>query len=135
MRKHLINLEKAARGLFKQKDMVYFYETLECGSTMSLLFSCMRHSLEFDMQHDHIIKKVSFWPQTKGFKLHIKFSSGRLIDWIIDAGISLKSKKGGKDHESIQSSTTTYPGYQWESENVTIRLHNREPRGEPFLSR
>ena len=32
-----------------------------------------------------------------------------------------KSKKKGKDQESIQSSTTPDPGYQWESDNFTIR--------------
>ena len=32
-----------------------------------------------------------------------------------------KIKKEGKDQESIQSSTTPDPGYQWESGNVTIR--------------
>ena len=26
------------------------------------------------------------------------------------------------------------PGYQWESENVTIRYHKRESRGQPFPS-
>ena len=46
-----------------------------------------------------------------------------------------KSKKEGKDQESIQSSTTPDPGYQSESDNVTIRHHKREPRGKPFLSR
>ena len=42
------------------------------------------------------------------------------------------SKKEGKDQESIQSSTTPGPGYQWESDNVTIRHHKREQRGQPF---
>ena len=46
-----------------------------------------------------------------------------------------KSKKEGKDQESIQSSTTLDPGYQWESDNVTIRHHKREARGQPFPSR
>ena len=45
------------------------------------------------------------------------------------------SKKEGKDQESIQSNTTPDPGYQWESDNVTIRHHKREPRGQPFPSR
>ena len=49
--------------------------------------------------------------------------------------LSYKSKKDGKDQESIQSSTTPDPGYQWESDNVTIRHHKREPRGQPFPSR
>ena len=44
-----------------------------------------------------------------------------------------QSKKEGKDRESIQSSTIPYPGYQWESDNFTIRHNKREPRGQPFL--
>ena len=43
-----------------------------------------------------------------------------------------KSKKEGKDQESIQSSTTPDPGYQWESNKLTIRHHKREQRGQPF---
>ena len=35
----------------------------------------------------------------------------------------LQSKKKGKDQESIQSSTTLDPGYQWESDNFSIRHH------------
>ena len=37
-----------------------------------------------------------------------------------------------KDQESIQSSTTPDPGYQWESDKVTVRHHKREPGGQPF---
>ena len=44
-----------------------------------------------------------------------------------------KSKKEGKDQESIQSSTTPDLGYQWESDNITIRHHKREPRGQPSV--
>ena len=45
-------------------------------------------------------------------------------------------KKGGdKDQESIQSSTTPDPGYQCESDKLTVRHHTREPRGQPFPSR
>ena len=46
-----------------------------------------------------------------------------------------KSKKGGKDQESIQSSTTSDPGYQWESNKlkVTCRHHKRELRGQDNL--
>ena len=36
-----------------------------------------------------------------------------------------QSKKEGKDQESIQSSTTNDPGYQWESDNVAIRHHKQ----------
>ena len=44
----------------------------------------------------------------------------------------MKSKKGGKDQESIQSSTTPDPGYQWESDQLTVRHHKREPNSQPF---
>ena len=47
----------------------------------------------------------------------------------------IKVRKEGKDQESIQSSTTPEPGYQWESNKLTIRCHKREPRGQPFPSR
>ena len=43
-----------------------------------------------------------------------------------------QSKKKGKDQELIQSSTTPDKGYQWNSDNVIIRHHKREPRGQPF---
>ena len=45
------------------------------------------------------------------------------------------SKKGCKDQESIQSSTTPDPGYQWESDKLTVRHHKQKPRGQPFPSR
>ena len=35
-----------------------------------------------------------------------------------------KNKKESKDQESIQSSKTPDPEYQWESDNVTIRYNN-----------
>ena len=47
-------------------------------------------------------------------------------------GNILQSKNEGKDQESIQSNTTSDPGYQLESDNLTIRHHKREPRGQPF---
>ena len=39
-----------------------------------------------------------------------------------------KSKKGCKDQESIQSSTTPDPGYQWESDKLTVDIF-RPPCG------
>ena len=49
--------------------------------------------------------------------------------------LNLQCKKKDKDQELIQSSTTPDPGYQWESDNFTIRHHKREARGQPFSSR
>ena len=46
----------------------------------------------------------------------------------------MENKKEGIDPESIQSSTTPDPGYQWESGNVTIRHQHEEPIGQPFPS-
>ena len=48
-------------------------------------------------------------------------------DWL------MQSKKDGKDQESIQSSTTHNPGYQWESNKLTVRYHKRKPRGQDDL--
>ena len=38
---------------------------------------------------------------------------------------------------AIQLSTTPDPGYQWNSDKLTVRVrhHKREPRGQPFPSR
>ena len=46
-----------------------------------------------------------------------------------------KSRKRGKNQESIQSSTIPDPGHQWKSNKLTIRYHKREPRGQLFPSR
>ena len=48
---------------------------------------------------------------------------------------SIQSTKEDKDQESIQSSTTSDPGYQWESYKLTIGHHKRESRGQPLPSR
>ena len=40
-----------------------FYETLEYGSTNLLPCYCTRRFLEFDMQHDHIPKKLNCVPK------------------------------------------------------------------------
>ena len=45
----------------------------------------------------------------------------------------MQSKKDRKDQELIQSSTTPDPGYQWESNKLTVRHHKREPRGQDNL--
>ena len=72
-----------------------FYETLENGSTYLLPCYCTRRFLEFDMQHDHIPKKLNFGlsstpyvhpgDQTKGVKL-----KSRLICFISIAFLSAK---------------------------------------------
>ena len=54
---------------------------------------------------------------------------------VISLSANKQSKKGCKDQESIQSSTTPDPGYQRKSDKLTVRLHKREPRGQPFPSR
>ena len=45
------------------------------------------------------------------------------------------SKKGSKDQESIQSSTTPDPGYHMGKWQSTIKHHKQEPIGQPFPSR
>ena len=53
--------------------------------------------------------------------------SNNIGDWLI------QSKKDGKDQESIQSSTTPDPGYQWKSNKLTVRHHKRELKGQDNL--
>ena len=51
------------------------------------------------------------------YPLRQRSESNNIGDWLI------QSKKDGKDQESIQSSTTPDPGYQWESNKLTVRHH------------
>ena len=53
--------------------------------------------------------------------------SNNIGDWL------MQSRKDGKDQESIQSRTTPDPGYQWESNELLVRHHKREPRGQDNL--
>ena len=46
-----------------------------------------------------------------------------------------ESKKGDKDQEWIQSSTTPNPEYHMESDKNIIKHHKQEPKGQPFRSR
>ena len=55
-------------------------------------------------------------------------------DWLL-ADMCPQRKKGCKDQESIQSSTIPDPGYQWESDKLTVRHRKREPRGQPLPSK
>ena len=48
---------------------------------------------------------------------------------------TILSKQGCKDQDSIQSSITPDPGYQWDSDKFTVGHHKREPIGQPFPSR
>ena len=61
------------------------------------------------------------------YPLPQRSESNNFGDWLI------QSKKDGKDQESIQSSTTPDPGYQWESNKLTVSHHKRELRGQDNL--
>ena len=67
--------------------------------------------------------------------LNLKFPYLHLCLLALFVYASIESKKEGKNQESIQLSTTPDLGYQWESDNVTIRHHKRESKGQPFPSR
>ena len=57
----------------------------------------------------------------------------RIETGVFEEGIiPLQSKEGCKDQESIRSSITPDPGYQWESDKLTVRHHKREQRGQPY---
>ena len=65
-------------------------------------------------------------------KVSIKLSIVTYILYFVYflSGRFTQSKKEDKDQESIQSSTTSDRGYQWKSDNVTIRFHKQKPRGQ-----
>ena len=52
------------------------------------------------------------------------------LNVIPDARVCNIISKGPKYR--FQSITTPDPGYQWESDKLTVRHHKREPRGQPF---
>ena len=56
------------------------------------------------------------------------------LQWRIQGGSSgwLQSKYRCKDQESIQSSTTPDPGYQWESDKLTEDTTNESQEVSPF---
>ena len=61
------------------------------------------------------------------YPLRQRSESNNIGDWLIQI------KKDGKVQESIQSSTTPDPGYQWESDKLLVRHHKRQPRGQDKL--
>ena len=61
------------------------------------------------------------------YPLPQRSKSNNIGDWLI------QSKNEGKDQESIQSSTTSDPGYQWESNKLTARHYKRELRSQDNL--
>ena len=74
--------------------------------------------------------KPNEWTYLSLINFHTLFSIGGSYEFKLSS--ELQRKKGGKNQESIQSSTTPEPGYQLESDNVTIIHHKRE---QPFPSR
>ena len=54
---------------------------------------------------------VSFWFWGYRGEIKTELQSPLMLHMYLD--VIKQSKKEGKDHESIQSSTTPDPGYQW----------------------
>ena len=81
------------------------------------------------------IKKVLTWELlgNQTFLMTGWGENGRLL--LLGKQTSSESKKGGKDQELIQSSTTPDPGYHMGSDTNTSKHHKQEPRGQPFPSR
>ena len=79
---------------------------------------------------------LKFFPHFKSIEAYgsMAIIDTRIMDGRIYVG-NHKVKKKCKDQESIHSSTTPDPKYQWESDNFTIRHLKREPIGQPFPSR
>ena len=78
-------------------------------------FSCYTKKYDSPYLHQVIVSWRS------ALIVFIWVSTWDFSTYCINKQIWAQSKKEGKDQESIQSSTTPDPGYQWESDNVTIR--------------
>ena len=65
---------------------------------------------------------------------HQLFSSMRYT-WFDKPSYRGWRKKGGKDQESMQSSTIPAQDTKWESDKNTIKHHKQEQRGQPFPNR
>ena len=78
------------------------------------------------------------YPQKAGFLLCILDCTLRIktLEYLVEKKrtkiVQMHSKKEGKIQELIQLSTTPDPGYQWESDNVTIRHHKRPQEASLF---
>ena len=72
---------------------------------------------------------LSFFPAVVTYKTPVRKAKNKVS----------KVKKGGKDQESIQSSTTLdshlTQNTTWESNKHIIKHNKQEPRGQPFPSR
>ena len=78
-----------------------------------------------------ISKRLAIFENLSKMYLNLEIISNRKFR----VKLNSNGKKEGKDQEMIQSNTTPGPGYQWESDNVTIRHQKRELRGQPFPNR
>ena len=90
----------------------------------SLLCCCMHRSLQFDMHSDNTSKKFHFGLAPPAMSIQGS-----------DQDLQTYNKEESKYQEVIQSSTTPDPGFQWDSDNFSIRHHTRESKGHPFSSR
>ena len=68
--------------------------------------------------------------------IKVREKSGNSVKWSGKLELNLlgasESKLGCKDQESIQSSTTPDPGYQWESDKLTEDTTNESQEVSPF---
>ena len=106
--------------------IVLFFMFIYCKNL--LLFCCTKIWTPLLQLGDNCIQFFSFkeaYPRIYGRKFSLMLTNKS----------SCKVSKGFKDQEWIQSSTTTDPEYQWESDKLIVRHHKREPRGQPFPSR
>ena len=122
----------------------------ECSKGSILQY--FRPSLSYHLSLRYLVLSIFEWPFYAGFTVFIWYNGynrNSPIDFICRANSvkpvysghfqntknGFQGKKEGRGQESIQSSTSPDPGYQWESDNFTVRNHKREPRSQPFPSK
>ena len=91
---------------------------------LRLYYSEKIHTLKFKFTtHFTVICKLFFH-----LNLNLRFAIWRMVSRNFLRSLSWAPVDKGKEQESIQSSTTSYPGNQWENDNFAIGHHKREPR-------
>ena len=94
---------------------LYFRQVSICAQTTGSL----THSLIY----------ISFWFDAN-LGICIVYIEGSQV---IISNCYIKVSKSAKIR--FDTIKTPDPGYQWESDKLTVRHHKREPRGQPFPSR
>ena len=102
---------------------------LEVINDKALQFKAVSRTLELIWKQVIRCEKVQTYLSNAGVRWTFIVE---LAPWMGDFMKGWQSKSGCKDQESIQASTTPDPGYQWESDKLTVDTTNESKEVSPF---